>query len=159
MSGIDSSWVGTVADPYLVEIERGAIRRFAAAIGEEHAIHHDVHAARQAGHADLVAPLTFPVSLRAPEDPPWLRVLDKRRILAGEVGFEYGQPLLAGMCLCCQTRLVRVDEKNGRAGRMQLIVQRTEGRQLENEEQPETWIFTLTRTTLYRLTSRNEETS
>lgn len=150
MSEINLALVGTLAEPYIVEIERGAIRRFAEAIGDASPIHHDLAAARQAGHADLVAPPTFAVSLRPPIEPPWSRTLDRRRILAGETGFEYGAPLLAGMQLHCQARLLRVDEKTGRHGRMQVLVQRIEGRQLGVDGQPDAWIFTLDRSTLYR---------
>ena len=45
--------------PYAVGREK--VREFAAAVGAEHPVHHDVEAARAAGYADVVAPPTFAV--------------------------------------------------------------------------------------------------
>lgn len=42
-----------------VTVSRGEIRRYALAIGATNAIHHDVGAARAAGHRDLVGPAYF----------------------------------------------------------------------------------------------------
>src|SRR5690625_6035774 len=47
--------------PYHVGSEE--IRNFAAAVKNTHPLHHDVAAARAAGHKDLVAPPTFLVSI------------------------------------------------------------------------------------------------
>jgi len=43
------------------DVSRHEISRFAAAVGETDPVHHDVAAARAAGHRDLPAPPTFPI--------------------------------------------------------------------------------------------------
>ena len=42
-------------------VGREKVREFAAAVGEENPLHHDVDAAREAGYADVVAPPMFAV--------------------------------------------------------------------------------------------------
>src|SRR5271156_2735900 len=49
----------------LNEIERGALLRFAEAMGETTPLYFDDKAARAQGFRDLVAPLLFPLSLRS----------------------------------------------------------------------------------------------
>ncbi|MFZ2173052.1 MAG: MaoC family dehydratase N-terminal domain-containing protein, partial [Rhodococcus sp. (in: high G+C Gram-positive bacteria)] len=49
--------VFTAGEPYHVGREK--VREFARAVSATNPIHHDPVAAREAGHADVVAPLTF----------------------------------------------------------------------------------------------------
>ncbi|MER6917432.1 MaoC family dehydratase N-terminal domain-containing protein [Streptomyces sp. NPDC000594] len=44
---------------YRVRLERGAVSRFADAIGAGDAVHHDSRAARAAGYRDVIAPPTY----------------------------------------------------------------------------------------------------
>ena len=68
---VDPTWVGKPFPypmSYIVGVEK--IRNFAEAIGDDNPIYWDRAAARAAGHADLVAPPTFGVSIitRAQDD-------------------------------------------------------------------------------------------
>ncbi len=53
--------VGKSYPPVNYAIGREKIREYAAAVGETNPLHHDLAAARAAGHADIVAPPMFAV--------------------------------------------------------------------------------------------------
>ena len=142
---IDRSLIGSASEPFWVEVEKGAIRRFAEAIGDPDPRYRDEAAARAAGHPGIVAPPTFPVTFRAPEEPAWTRHLDRRRILAGGQGFEYIRPIVAGERLCCRIHFVGVDDKDGKSGRMELLQQEIRG-----EDEAGKPVFVHRRTTVYR---------
>ena len=120
---IDRGLIGSSADGFVVDVEKGAIRRFAEAIGDTTDIYVDEAAARALGYPGIVAPPTFPTTFRPPAKPTWLRDLDEGRILAGEQGFRYARPIFAGEQLHCALRLTDIEDKQGRNGPMQLFVQ------------------------------------
>lgn len=84
--------------PYLVGREK--IREFARAVFTINPISHDVQAARAAGHADLVAPPTFPVVIQEATlaqllaDPD--AGIDFSRVVHGEQRFTFSRPIVAG---------------------------------------------------------------
>ena len=120
---IDRALIGTSAAPFAVEVEKGAIRRFAEAVGETAEIYFDEAFARSLGYPGIVAPPTFPTTFRPPSKPAWVLGLDEGRILAGEQGFRYWRPILAGERLHCELRFTDVQDKHGRNGNMELIIQ------------------------------------
>jgi acyl dehydratase len=126
MSGrteIDRALIGSSVAPFAVEVEKGAIRRFAEAIGETAEIYFDEAFARSLGYLSIVAPPTFPTTFRPPSKPAWIRGLDEGRFLAGEQGFRYQRPILAGDRLQCELRLTDVQDKRSSKGHMELIIQ------------------------------------
>lgn len=145
MTEIDRSLIGSVSAPFVIEVERGAIRKFALAIGDPNPLYRDVAFARAHGHDDLVAPPTFPTCFRPPEEPPWFATLDRRRVVAGQTWFEYERTVVAGMRLTCTIRFTGVDDKSGSKGSMELLHQQTEGR-----DETGRLVFTAGRTTVYR---------
>jgi acyl dehydratase len=84
--------------PYLVGREK--IREFSRAVLATSPLNVDVEAARAAGHADLVAPPTFPVvvqeltlaQLLAEPDAG----IDFSRVVHGDQRFTYTRPVVAG---------------------------------------------------------------
>jgi hypothetical protein len=120
---IDRALIGTSADPFAVEVEKGAIRRFAEAIGESAEIYFDELFAQSLGYTGIIAPPTFPTTFRPLAKPVWVRGLDEGRILAGEQGFRYWRPILAGERLHCELRFTDVQDKRGSNGNMELIIQ------------------------------------
>lgn len=120
---IDRSLIGTSAAPFTVEVEKGAIRRFAEAIGETTAIYFEEAFARSLGYPGIVAPPTFPTAFRPPSDPAWRCGLDEGRILAGEQGFRYWRPIVVGDQLQCELRLTDVQDKRSSKGNMELMIQ------------------------------------
>ena len=120
---IDRALIGTSAAPFAVEVEKGHIRRFAEAIGENAQIYFDEAFARSLGYGGIVAPPTFPTTFRPSSKPAWIRGLDEGRFLAGEQGFRYWRPVLAGDRLECALRLTDVLEKRSSKGSMELMIQ------------------------------------
>lgn len=98
---IDTSFAGRTypaTSPYEVGVEK--IREFADAIGDPNPAYRDRAAARALGHADVVAPPTFPFVLtfkasRAIIDDPDLGI-DYSRVVHGEQRFSYSRPVRAG---------------------------------------------------------------
>ena len=120
---IDRALIGSSVAPFAVEVEKGAIRRFAEAIGESAEIYFDEAFARSLGYPGIVAPPTFPTTFRPLSKAAWIRGLDEGRILAGEQGFRYRRPILAGDRLQCELRLTEVQDKRSSKGNMELIIQ------------------------------------
>lgn len=120
---IDRSLIGSSAAPFVMEVEKGAIRRFAEAIGETTEVYFDEAFARSLGYPGIVAPPTFPTTFRPPSDPAWRCGLDEGRILAGEQGFRYWRPIVAGDRLQCELRLTDVQDKRSSKGNMELMIQ------------------------------------
>jgi acyl dehydratase len=98
---LNQDFIGKVyppSPPY--QVGREKIREFAIAIGDFNPAYHDVDHARSLGHADLVAPPTFPfvITMRAMAvatfDPEL--GLDYSRVVHGEQRFAYSRPLVAG---------------------------------------------------------------
>lgn len=84
--------------PYLVGREK--IREFSRAVLSTNPINLDVDAARAAGHADLVAPATFPVVVQEATLAQLLAEpdagIDFSRVVHGEQRFTYSRAIVAG---------------------------------------------------------------
>lgn len=145
VSEIDRSLIGSSTAPFVVEVEKGAIRRFADAIGDPNPIYRDPVVAAAAGHGGIVAPPTFPVTFYPPQEPPWTRDLDRRRILAGEQRFTYSRLIFSGDTLTCRVVFRGVDSKEGKSGRMEIILQEIVGEDHEGNH-----VFTNSKSTVYR---------
>jgi acyl dehydratase len=122
-----STQFGTAA---LNEIERGAIRRFAEALGETNPLYFDEKAARAQGFRDLVAPLLFPLSLRSamtltPVYPP------NRTVLISEQQVEQFETICAGDQVAVSGRVVETNQRPGNAGPIEFITLEEEGRALD----------------------------
>jgi len=143
---IDRSLIGTASAPYEIEVERGAILKFARAIGDANPLFADPDFARKNGWADVIAPPTFPVSFLPPEEPVWWHNLNRKRILAGEQSFRYARPVVAGDRLECRIHLVDVIDKTGRSGTMELLVQENRGTDIQTGAE----VFVHRRVAVYR---------
>jgi acyl dehydratase len=90
-------------------VGRAKIAEFATAIGADSPLHHDIDAARAAGHPDVVAPPTFGivVSLEAAmvvlDDPDV--AIDYSRVVHGEQKFTHHRPIRAGDRLVATTTI------------------------------------------------------
>lgn len=85
---IDPSVVGRVYPPQPYEVSREKIREFAEAIGDPNPVYVDTLTAREYGHADVVAPLTFAM----------IPVMRGVEMLMDDLGIEFA-------------RLVHVDQR------------------------------------------------
>ena len=101
--------------PYLVGREK--VREFARAVFATNPIFTDVEAARGAGHADVVAPPTFPVviqehtlaQLLAEKDAN----IDFSRVVHGDQRFTYSRPVVAGDELTATLEVTSVKSLGG----------------------------------------------
>ena len=103
------------AAPYLVGREK--VREFARAVFATSPLNHDREAARAAGHADVVAPPTFPVVVQEATlaqllaDPD--AGIDFTRVVHGEQRFTYTRPVVAGDELTARLTVTSVRSLGG----------------------------------------------
>ncbi len=130
---LDRSLIGRQSEPVVHEVEKGAIRAFAEALGDPNPIYVDEAAARAAGYPSRVAPPTFPVVLASNERFRHSLDLGTRSIIHGEQQFEYTRPIVAGDRITVRTKVADVQERAGASGPMDVLVVEDEGRDERNE--------------------------
>ncbi len=113
---LDRSLIGRESEPAVHEVEKGAIRRFAEALGDPNPVAVDEAAARAAGFPSLVAPATFAVALTSNERFRHSLDLGTRSILQGEQQFEYARPVVAGDRITVRSKVADVQEALTRSG-------------------------------------------
>ena len=98
-------------------VGREKVREFAAAVGEENPLHHDVDAAREAGYADVVAPPMFAVVFGGRAMAPALFDpevgIDFSRMVHGGQEFVWGPPVVAGDEIATEVEVKDVSERGG----------------------------------------------
>jgi acyl dehydratase len=98
---LDQSFVGRTYPPTApYEVGREKIREFAEAVGDSNPVYTDPDAAKAFGHADAIAPPTFPfvITFKASGQvvlDPELG-LDYSRVVHGDQKFSYTRPVRAG---------------------------------------------------------------
>lgn len=117
---LDESLIGAASEPVTFEVERGAIRKFADAIG-------DTTPAYQQGD---IAPPTFPTTFRV--NVPGFDV-DLSRRLHGEEEYEYFRPIRAGDKITVVRKVVDVYHRQGRLGHMTFVKLEMDGRDPQGE--------------------------
>lgn len=126
---MDRNATGREAKPAINEVEKGAIRRFAEAIGETNPIYFEEAAARAAGYRSVVAPPTFPTTLRAGSDlREGLMLAPGKHLLQAEQSFEYARPIVAGDRLTIRSKVVEVAQRMTPSGPTDVVVIEDEGR-------------------------------
>ncbi len=121
-------------------VERGKVREFALAVGEDNPVFFDPEAARQQGLPDIVAPPTFTVSQiwHVPREEREERLgagLDYARVLHGEQEFVYRRLPFAGETLRGTMRISRDVSKDGRrGGTMRFVTYESRFTDAEGEE-------------------------
>lgn len=130
---LDRSLIGRESEPVLQEVEKGAIRRFADAIGDPNPLYQDEATARASGFAGLVAPPTFPAVLAMNEKFRHSLDLGTRSILQSEQVIEYGRQVMAGDRVTVKSRVADVSERPSASGPMDVLVLEEEGRDDQGE--------------------------
>ncbi|WP_227937911.1 MaoC family dehydratase N-terminal domain-containing protein [Alkalihalobacillus deserti] len=128
MTTTDKTLIGSKSETIEFEVEKGAIRAFAQALGSENPIYLNEEYAKQQGYASLVAPPTFPSTFRLPK--PGINV-ELSRTLHGAQEFLYERPIVAGDVLRCTNQLVDIFEKDGKSGTMTFYILETRGEDLK----------------------------
>ena len=120
MVDFDRSVLGVESAPIHYDVEKGAIRKFAEAIGDEDPIYYDAKAAQATGLKTIVAPPTFLCTFRAQELPD-LKLAFGRVRLNGGNAYEYYQPIYAGDTITVTAKYADVAERTGRTGKMVFV--------------------------------------
>ncbi len=107
--------------PETVEIERGAIVRFAEAVGDTNPLFTGDRASSGDGSGGTVAPPTFLRSLPGTV-PPLPDAETLPRVLDGGSAWEYFEPVRPGDRITMVRRLESLTEREGRLGKMLLGV-------------------------------------
>ena len=122
--------IGTSGSAKLYEVEKGAIRRFADAVGDYSLLYHDEEYARKSKHGSMIAPPGFfgwplkqgrgsPLSIDIPDELesafeqagyPLSLVLD------GGMEYEFFLPVYAGDILTAATTVRSLRERSSEAG-------------------------------------------
>ena len=109
--------MGQETDPITTEVERGAIIKFARAIGDDNPLFNDEAAARSTRYGGLIAPPTFLRSVNSPR-PELPFELPFTRMLDGGSDWEYFEPVRPGDHITSVARITSISERTGRLGAM-----------------------------------------
>jgi len=118
-------FIGKESVPVKNEVEKGAIRKFADAIGDPNPIYRDEEFAKTTRYGRIIAPPTFSRTFDYGEIPSLK--FKREGLIHGEQHFEYFRPIYAGDVLYCSTKLADAYEKEGKLGRMTFLVYEQKG--------------------------------
>lgn len=133
---INKAVIGKESPPFVVTVERGKIKEFARAIGDENPLYLDDRVGAASEWGDVIAPPTFMTTFRDGADSAaFLKELgtDISRILHGEQEFEIFRPIRPGETFTCRSRVTDVYEKTGRSGPMAFVQRETSVTDKTNE--------------------------
>lgn len=101
-------------------IERGAVKKFAEAIGDPHPIYLDEAVGKQSRYQQNIAPPTFPRVFEY-EQIEGLQ-LPSKGLIHGEQSFHYSRPILVGEEIYCSVEVKNYYERAGSTGKMGFLV-------------------------------------
>lgn len=125
--------IGATSEPDILEVERGAIRRYADAIEDPNPLFRDVEHARNSRYGEIICPPGFfgwPVkrSGRMGLTAKVREALTKAgysRLLDGGVEYECFLPIRAGDTLTAYSRIADITEREGKTGKMTFTITET----------------------------------
>ncbi|WHZ05361.1 MaoC family dehydratase N-terminal domain-containing protein [Neobacillus sp. YX16] len=109
-------------------VERGAVKKFAEAIGDIHPIYFEEETGRNSRFRNNIAPPTFPRTF----DYGVIEGLNlpNKGLIHGEQTFHYERPLLVGEEIVCYSEVKKYFEKKGNFGEMGFLVLESFGEDL-----------------------------
>jgi acyl dehydratase len=112
---VDTQAVGKTFPPTVYAVGREKIREYAHAVGETNPLHLDLDAARDAGHADLVAPPMFAVVYGLPAVAPALFDpevgVNFAMLVHGAQEFDWGPLVVAGDEISTSVSVKAIDQR------------------------------------------------
>ena len=109
--------IGQKSAPRTIDVEKGAIIKFAQAIEDDNPVFNDDQAARETRYGGLIAPPTFLRSV-AVDRPTYPFDLPFNRLLDGGSDWEYFHPVRAGDRITAVSEIADINERTGRMGLM-----------------------------------------
>lgn len=121
----------------VLEIEKGAIRRFADAVDDQNPLYYDEEYTRNSRYGAIIAPPGFfgwaprrsrgfalPSEEAAPQRPD-LAKFGYSRIVDGGVEYEFFRPIRAGDTLAASSTIKDIFEREGKTGKMAFVINET----------------------------------
>ncbi|MEH7378426.1 MULTISPECIES: MaoC family dehydratase N-terminal domain-containing protein [Bacillaceae] len=120
--------IGKQSNKVKNDVERGAVKKFAEAIGDLHPIYFDEETGRNSRNKANIAPPTFPRTF----DYGVIEGLNlpNKGLIHGEQTFHYKRPLKVGETIYCYTKVKSYFEKKGNFGEMGFLVVENYGEDL-----------------------------
>jgi acyl dehydratase len=109
-------------------VERGAVKKFAEAIGDLHPIYFDEETGRKSRYQNNIAPPTFPRTFDYGEIEGLN--LPNKGLIHGEQTFHYERPLVVGEVILCYSEVKKYFEKKGNFGEMGFLIVENVGEDL-----------------------------
>lgn len=134
-----SNLIGKPGGVTMFEVEKGAIRRFAEAVGDPNPVYRDEEYARKSRYGTIIAPPGFfgwptqPATgsaLLVDFQPELIEAMAKEgyslaSALDAGIEYDFHQPLRAGDTLAATTALKDLRERTGRTGKMVIFIMET----------------------------------
>ena len=118
--------VGVESDPVVYTVEKGHIRRFAEAIGDDNPLFTDETEARNTQYGGVIATPTFTRAFFSrDEDEGVTREGTDVKVLDAGSEWEYFHPLKVGDTITVTTKVAETYQKEGRLGMMTFDVRET----------------------------------
>jgi len=129
--------IGKVGDIMIMEVERGAIKKYADAVDDRNPVYWDEEYARNSRYGSIVAPPGFlgwptkwtgsmPIRTRLRDEvSAILAQAGYSRGLDGGVEYEFFCPVRAGDVLTALPRIIDIYEREGKAGKLTFSVVET----------------------------------
>ena len=109
--------IGQKSAPRTVDVEKGAIIKFAEAIEDDNPVFNDDQTAQKSRYGGLIAPPTFLRSVGV-DRPTYPFDLPFNRLLDGGSDWEYFHPVRAGDKITAVSEITDINERTGRMGLM-----------------------------------------
>ena len=109
--------IGQKSEPRSIDIEKGAIIKFAQAIEDDNPLYNDEMVARDSRYGGLIAPPTFLRSVGV-DRPPYPFDMPFNRMLDGGSDWEYFHPVRAGDRITAISEIADINERIRRMGLM-----------------------------------------
>jgi acyl dehydratase len=135
---LDKSYIGKTFAPFTFEVDKSKIRELVQALADDNPIFVDERAARAAGLPGIVGSPTFPTLFKMWAEggsAEHIRAMGGNflRLLHGEEEYEYHALIQPGDVITGQTRVVDIEEKDGRSGHLDLVTMETSYRNQRDE--------------------------
>jgi acyl dehydratase len=121
---LDRTQAGRRSEAFENEVEKGAVRRFAEALGLGDPIHFDEKQAQAAGYRNIVAPVSFVTSFRSSLDLRQALRIENRVLLCAEQSIDSFRPICVGDRIAVVAMVVEITQRGGADG----VVVEDEGR-------------------------------
>ncbi|HEY50155.1 MAG TPA: MaoC family dehydratase [Dehalococcoidia bacterium] len=125
-------YIGKAEPPHVRDVEKGAIRRYAEAVGNDNPLYYDEEYASRSRYSGIIAPPGFwGWSMKPAASSTGLPqlVADLQaaladagfpRILDGGISYEFYMPLRSGDKLVVSPRVKNITQKEGKSGAMMI---------------------------------------